>query len=283
MEENTTRAMTAKWNSPQWKQYLIQLLKMNLLPTAIMTVFWLLLGWIRAAGVQWLVLWPLNFLTGALAGMNGSALGGTIGKTILLVMFNSAFRGILAQRGDWKTRRNSFWKEFKGEAKSNFFLKMIPQYANLKLILGKRTPQACGWAGLGLGAALLVYPFLTGDGSLVNSMVCVALCVNISKQLMKQRGLLISLINLLLAKKSMRSIDRDVVNRILAGYTVGMAAAVAIAAVGEVPYVGTVLWLLLAKVCPWLLVAAGLLGVCWERVKPYLQKKQDAQEKGGAE
>lgn len=46
-------------------------IKINLVPTAIITILWLILGWLRSAGIQWIILAPLNFLTGALAGVEG--------------------------------------------------------------------------------------------------------------------------------------------------------------------------------------------------------------------
>lgn len=88
---------------------MLETLKSSLAPTAVMAVLWLELSWLRAAGTQWAILWPLNFLTGALAGMEGSALGGAIGKAILLICFNSLFRGLLMRR-KWDGRPATTWR-----------------------------------------------------------------------------------------------------------------------------------------------------------------------------
>ena len=271
MSENTSATIEERKNKFSI-QYLLQMIKANLLPTVLLTVFWMILGWIRTAGIQWAILWPLNFLTGALNGISGSAVGGTIGKTILLISFNSMFRGIIAKRGDWKTRGKAIMGELKEESLSAL-LKKIPQYSNLKTMFKGGTPELLGYSGLGLGIALLAYPFITGDGRLVNSMVCVALFLNIGKQLVKQRGFLISLMNLLLEKKSWKTIDKDVVNRIIAGFTVGMAVAVPIAAVKTLPGKGAFLWIFLAKRMPILLIIVAVIGIFWEGSAP---KEKDA-------
>lgn len=255
------------------KEYLIQLIKVNLLPTGIMMLFWMILGWIRAAGIQWAILWPFNFLTGALNGLNGSAVGGTIGKTLLLIMFNSTFRGIIVQRGGWKVRGKNTLKEMKGEGLSAL-LQKIPQYSNLQKILKKSTPQLLGYSALGLGMAILVYPFITGDGSLVNSMVCIALFVNLGKQLMKQRGFVISLANFILEKRSWKTINKDVVNRMIAGYTLGMALAVPIAALKLSPGMGYSIWGIFAKRLPIVLIVAAFVGIYWDKMG--VEKKGDA-------
>ena len=241
----------------EWSRYLWTLVRNSLAPTALMALFWLLLGWVRAAGVQWVILWPLNFLTGALSGLEGSALGGTIGKAILLVIFNSFFRGIVVRRKGDERRRVHFLEELKKESVSTV-LARIPQYGNLRLLTGDRTPLMLGCGLLGVGIALASYPFLTGNGSLVNSMVCVALFLSVGKQISKQRGLLITLLNIVLARKALRTVNRSAVDRVFAGFAVGMAAAVLVAAVRAVPLVGGALWMLLARVLPWVLILAGV-------------------------
>lgn len=246
----------------EWGTYVWTLIRNSLAPTALMALFWLVLGWVRAAGVQWAILWPLNFLTGALSGLEGSAFGGTLGKAILLVVFNSFFRGIVVRRKGNERRRVHFWEELKKESVSTV-LARIPQYGNLRLLTRDRTPLMLGCGVLGVGIALAAYPFLTGNGSLVNSMVCVALFLSVGKQIANQRGLLITLLNLLLARKSMHTVNRGAVDRVFAGFAVGMAAAVPVAAVRAIPVVGGALWLALARVLPWALILAGAACLGW--------------------
>ncbi len=94
-------------------------------------------------------------------------------------------------------------------------------------------------------------------------MVCVALFLSVGKQIANQRGLLITLLNLLLARKSMRTVNRGAVDRVFAGFAVGMAAAVPVAAVRAIPVVGGALWLVLARVLPWALILAGAACLGW--------------------
>lgn len=259
-----------------WKT-LVETLKSSLAPTAIMAVLWLLLSWLKAAGIQWAILWPLNFLTGALAGMEGSAVGGAIGKAILLICFNSLFRGLLMRRKWDGRRRDNVKDELKAQTKAQLFGR-IPQYSNLKLLWKDRSPRMLAAGFLGGAAALAVYPFLTGDGSAVNSMVCVALFLSIGGQIARQRGLLITLLNLLLAKKALRTVNRGFIDRIFAGFAVGMAAAVPVSCTKNLE--AAFVWPLLAWGLPILLAALGVFCLMLPWLKASKAKKAAAASNG---
>lgn len=256
MEEalNVVAQPQTKKNPGFWRA-MLETLKSSLAPTAIMAALWLALGWLKTAGVQWALLQPLNFLTGALAGMEGSAVGGAIGKAILLICFNSLFRGLLMHRKWDGRRRDNLKKELKGQTKAQL-LARVPQYTNLKLLWKDRTPRRLAAGLLGGAAALAVYPFLTGDGSAENSMVCVALFLSIGGQVASQRGLLITLLNLLLAQKALRTVDRGFVDRFFAGFAVGSAAAVPLSLTKNL--CGAFVWPALAWGLPILLAAGGV-------------------------
>ena len=254
-----------------------QAIKRNSIPTAIMTVLWMILWWLRSSGIQWAFLWPLHFLTGALNGYSGNVLGGTIGKTILLILFNSMvnsiFVGFLANSGNRKKRTKAFKDQMKDDVKSGIkdtILEKIPYYSKLKKALGTKSPQALGYGLLGVSSALFLYPFITGDGALVNSMVCLALSSSIGKQLLTQRGLFITLINRALSKKHLKTINRGYVDRAIAGFTLGMALAIPIAALMYVPNAGAFLWMLCAKILPWFLFVGAVLGIFWKILSPLL-------------
>lgn len=252
-----------------------QAIKRNSIPTAIMAVLWMILWWLKSSGIQWAILWPLHFLTGALNGYSGNILGGTIGKTILLILFNSTvnsiFVGFLANSGNRKKRTQAFKSKMKSDVKSgvkNTLLGKIPYYSQLKKALGTKSPQALGYGLLGVSFALFIYPFITGDGALVNSMVCVALSSSIAKQLLTQRGLFITLINRALSKKHLKTINRGHIDRVIAGFTLGMALSVPIAALMYVPEAGAFLWTLCAKILPWILFAGAVFGIFWKIFGP---------------
>lgn len=282
MQENQNSAVSAPGTQARqhWLQQAVQMVRGSLAPTALMAVVWLVLGWVRSAGVQWAILWPLNFLTGALNGLEGSALGGTIGKAILLVLFNGFFRGIIVRRKNGGRWRTNFWEELKKEGFSAVQSR-IPQYTNIRMLLEDRSPRMIGCGLLGGAAALLAYPFLTGNGAVGNSMVCVALFISIGGQIARQRGLLITLLNFVLARKSLHTVNRDAVNRVFAGFALGMAVAVPIAAMRNIPNAGTALWFCCARVLPWLMAAAAIACLIWPFVRARRQPvRADERQEG---
>lgn len=254
------------------RQRLRQAVMQSLAPTAIMAVLWVVLGWVRSAGIQMAVLWPLYFLTGALNGLNGSTVGGIVGKTLLLVLLNSFIKGVVIRRRGPEGRRRNFWKQFKADA-ANALLARIPQFFNLKKMWNAGSSTAMGCGGLGLAAAVLVYPFITGDGSFVNSLVCGALCVSIFTQLARQRGLLIALLNLLLVRKGGRTIDRQPLEMFFTGTALGMAVSMLISLTRQLP-AGAWIWLALARVLPVLLAVASVLVIFWGQISRLLHRSR---------
>lgn len=269
-QAQATQASTAPARISFWKR-LVSALKQNAIPTAIMTVLWMVLWWLKYAGIQWAILWPFQFLTGALNGLTGNVWGGAVGRTILLILFNSFFRGILANSGDRKKRAKAFKDQTVSQVKSEVTDRItdkIPYYKNVKTAFSLRTPQAWGFAALGLSAAMFVYPFITGDGALINTMVCVALFVNLIKQLASNRGLLISLINYFLSKKGLRKIDKDQVNRLIAGYALGSALSVGVAALQTPSDICYRLWIFCTDSLPWILLILAVFGIFWRFLGP---------------
>lgn len=279
MEETMAAApQQAQKKTPGFWKTMLETLRASIAPTAVMAAFWLVLSWVKAAGVQWAILWPLQFLTGALAGMEGSALGGTTGKAILLICFNSMFRGLLMHRKWDGRRRDNVKNELKAQTKAQLFAR-IPQYSNLKLLWKDRSPHMLAAGLWGGAAALAAYPFLTGDGSTVNSMVCVALFLTIGGQIARQRGLLITLLNILLAKKALRTVNRGVIDRVFAGFAVGMAAAVPVSLTKNLGM--AFLWPLLAWGLPILLALLGVFCLVRPRLAAAKAKKAAAAANGG--
>lgn len=223
-----------------WLKSFFKSLKLSLPVTAIMAVFWLALGWLRSFGIHSVVLAPLNFLTGALTGLDGgSVIGGTIGKAVLLIIVNNFVRTLISSRGKLWTRAKiglmSVWTSL---------LRKIPQYTNVKQLFTKEYWRIC-INGLGIGMALIGYSFLTGNGSLQNSFVCVLLFAQFGGALIKKRGLIIMVANRFLTLLGIRTVERDMVSRLVGGNALGYAAATAWAAyfdaVGCVVYIGAAL------------------------------------------
>lgn len=213
-----------------WCKNFLKRLKESLPVTAVMVVLWLVLGWLRSFGIHSVVLAPLNFLTGALTGLDGgSVVGGTVGKAVLLIIVNNFVRTLINSRGKLWTRVKigliSVWSSL---------LKKIPQYTNVRQLF-TREYWRIGINGLGIGMALIGYSFFTGNGRLQNSFVCVLLFAQFGGALVSKRGMIITAANKLLSVLGIPTVERDMVNRLVGGNALGYAAATAWAA-----YIGTV-------------------------------------------
>ena len=214
--------------APGWFRRFWQNLKQTLPTTGIFALLWLVLGWLRSFGIHSALLFPLNFLTGALAGLDGGSFwGGTIGKTLVLLMVNSFLRTFFARKGTKKEKAEGALKAFWTAA-----IRQIPQYFNVKqLVTGE--PWRVAYNGIGMGLAFMGYAFLTGSGSLENSFVCVLLFASSFGNLVKQRGVIITLVNRILKLFTRKSVNRDTVNRLVGGNALGNFLAVVWAALRD--------------------------------------------------
>jgi len=203
-------------NIKEWFNAFLKNLKLNLPVTAVMALLWLILGWIRSFGIHSALLFPLNFLAGALTGLDGgSFIGGAMGKAVLLIIVNNFVRSLIASKGSFLTRTKigliSVW---------NSLLKRIPQYFNVKQLFTKEHWRL-SLNGIGFGMAIIGYAVLTGNGSLQNSFICVLLFAEFGGALIKKRGFIITAANRLLSVIGVKTVDRDMVNRLVGGNALG--------------------------------------------------------------
>lgn len=200
--------------------------KENAIITTIIAMLWLVLGWLKSFGVNSILLFPLNFLSGALNGVDGgSFVGGIIGKTILLMILNSFVRPLFFNNGNKEERIKNSYKVLKNSAVSK-----IPQYGNIKQLFVKDPSKLC-YNIIGFGLAFLIYPFITGNGSFQNSGVCLLLSIAMFKEIKKQRGLIVTVINSLLKKKGKKQVNKDGLNRLISGNGLGFACTVMFSAI----------------------------------------------------
>ena len=200
-------------------------LKLNMPITALMTLLWLILGWLRSFGIHSVLLFPLNFLTGALTGLDGgSFIGGTLGKAVLLIIVNNFVRSLITSRGNFMVRAKIGLVSV-----YNSLLRKIPQYFNIKQLF-TRDYWRLSLNGIGFGMAFVGYSFLTGNGSIQNSFVCVLLFAQFGGALIKKRGLIITITNRVLSLAGIKNVDRDMVNRLVGGNALGYFIATAWAA-----------------------------------------------------
>lgn len=68
--------------------------------TLIVAAIGLLIGWLKAFGIQAAFLIPLSYISGALAGIDdGSFWGGIIGKTIVMLFMNGFLTTLIIHKG----------------------------------------------------------------------------------------------------------------------------------------------------------------------------------------
>ncbi len=227
-------------------------IKKCVIPTGVLTGFWLVLGWLGAAGVNWEVLRFLAFLTGAYNGSEGHFISGTVGRAIYIMCINQLFVNVVVSRKSGKEKRAAFLEGFKEEV-----LKKIPQYENFKYFFEDRDTVLLGSGVLGIGVALLTYPLITAGGAAVNTSVCLLVAAVLLKELASDSGLVMAGVHLMLRKKPFSAMRREAVDRFLSGAALGMALSVVVALCSSVRFLAV----LLGGILPWALVLGGLAGI----------------------
>lgn len=246
-------------------------IKECLVPTGILTGIWLILSWLGAAGISWGILRLVGFITGAYNGNGSHVIGGTVGKAIYIMCVNNLFISVAVSKKTFKEKLHAFWGGFKGDV-----LEQIPQYVNFRYFFEDRDTVLLGSGALGAGAALLIYPFITSGGALINSSVCLMLSAVIFKELAKDNGVIMALMHLLLKQKPFKAIRRDAADRFMAGLALGMALSVVAALCSGVWLLGV----LLTKILPWALVLAGLAGIFFIQLKALYDTLKSGKGKG---
>ena len=202
-------------------KHFIENLKKNWKGTISVTIIWLILGWLYSFGIRAVFLIPLNYLTGAITGLEGdNFIGSIIGRTILIIFINGFITSLFLYQGNWKDKCKQAGKHF-----ANSLLNAIPFFKNLRDFdfqnTGSRWLNIAG-TGLGLG----VYAFITGNGAWINSFVCVAIFLHIMQEIAEKRGILTALLNLIFSKFGKKRISREPVEAIINGFGIGMLLSI---------------------------------------------------------
>ncbi len=184
--------------------------KQRLIFILVLAVLWILLMLLPALGKDSDVLRFLSFLTFAQGGTTGGALGavgGILGKSIFAYFTLSFIPALFREKGSFKNLFSGFSQLF-----SSFNLKNLTA---LPLLL-------CG-----LGLSLIAYNFLTGDGSLINSMVGITAFLLSLKTLTNDSGFLTRFIISILTKfKKGEGRAQTFAKSLTAGWTTGFALGV---------------------------------------------------------
>lgn len=201
--------------------------KKNLTFNAFVFLIWLVLGWLRSYGITSLILFPFNFLTGALIGVDGgSFFKGVVGKTLILILLNSLVRPLLFSTGGKKEKMKKALAAFKASS-----LRKIPQYTNISQLIKANALQR-GYGLMGFGIAFLVYPIVTGDGSFQNTGVCLLAAIALFRQLKSNRGLIMAIVTDVMKKQGRKPVNKDMVNRLVNGNALGFASTVVYSLIG---------------------------------------------------
>ena len=211
--------------------------------TLIVSLIWFILGWLIAFGKQAVFLIPINYLSGAVLGLSEqSFIGGMFGRTILMLLFNSFLTTLIVTRGSISERVKAAGKGYITAIGDT-----IPYFKNLREFpWGEGRARGLGVAGIGF--AMLTYGFFTGDGSAINSFVCVVIFVKIAQETVNRRGIITALLNLVLSRFGRRRVSKKPVDHFMNGYGLGMLLSIVYAFVCGIQWVayatGAVLFLM---------------------------------------
>lgn len=219
----------------QFAAKFLETVKKNLVFNGLVIAFWLVLGWLRSYGITSLILFPFNFLSGALIGVEeGAVWQGILGKTVMLLLLNSLIRPFLLGTGNKKEK----WRRAVSELKGKSLLK-IPHYRGISQLMEADAVKR-SWSLIGVGTAFLVYPVITAGGSFRNAGVCLLASVALFRGLKNNRGLILAVLNDGLRKLNKKQINKDLANRLVFGNALGFAATVVFSMTGwrlQVAYV----------------------------------------------
>lgn len=191
----------------------------QLISMAALALFWLVLSLLAARGINPLPVKVLSFLTFAQGGMYAGAwgaVGGVIGKAVFAYFFSVLIMPL-----------------FSGK---NPFKQMGAGFKGLSAGLAIQSGSAAAELMLGLGPALILFNFFTGNASLVNSMAGVAGFFLALKMLWSRGGLVRSLLITGACKLSRGRIPSEItINRAVSGFAAGSALGVVLSA-APLPY-----------------------------------------------
>ena len=200
----------------------------QLIPVIILAVFWIGLGVLQALGIK---PWPLKFLSfltfaqGGLFGGFWGAIGGIVGKAIFAYFVSALLVPVFTGKASKKAIVEGFRR----------FTSGFKQFS-----LGIAAALL-----MGIGAALIVYNFLSGNSTLINSMPGLVGFVLALRTMIRQTGFLWNLLLMIAGKLSKGRLPATVtVHRFFSGFAAGGLAGVGLSALpwAYLPYlVGLVL------------------------------------------
>lgn len=201
-----------------------QLLKnpKQLIPMAVLSGIWLVLSILSAFRIDPIPVRILSFFTFAQGGMYGGvsgAIGGVIGKAMFAYFVSAFLLPLFLGKNPFRDVKNGFGRLLSG--------------------LAVQSAQAAGQLVIGIGIALIVFNFLTGNASLINSMAGVVGFFLALKALLKNGGFIWGLLLSVASKLTNNRIPSQmIISRVTSGYAAGSTLGVVLSAlrIQNLPY-----------------------------------------------
>lgn len=189
----------------------------QLIPMLALVGFWLVLSILPALGINPLPVRLLSFLTFAQGGMYGGAVGavgGVMGKAVFAYFVSALLLPLFSGKNPFRGMGGGFKAFFSG--------------------LAAQSASAAAPLLLGIGLALVLYNFFTGNAGLVNSMAGVVGFILALKALLSKGGfiwgLLLTAANKLTKGKTP---SQEAVRHGVSGYAAGSALGMALSALSR--------------------------------------------------
>ncbi len=200
----------------------------KLIPILILAAVWLILSILPALGFNPLPVRLLSFATFAQGGMYGGfwgAVGGVLGKAIFAYFFSVLLIPLVTGKVSTKGFFSGMKRYFAG-----FYIHTLSVLAPLLA---------------GIGLSLIIFNFLSGNASLVNSMPGIVGMILAIRAFIRQRGFIWGFILSIFSRISKGKIPPGpILNRFVAGYAAGSLSGVALSVI-RIPYLPYLLGLIL--------------------------------------
>lgn len=177
---------------------------------------WTILVYLWTKGVRGFLFSLLNFFTGALLSVDGeNMLGGIIGRTLILMVFNTFISSLLIHKGPLKTRFAFAKADFKAG------LQNLSEYVSSFSMFATKQKDIIFAGVIGLGLSIIWNAFITGNGALVNTFSCIALFIILLEQFETKSGFFVAVVNLGARKLGYRNICGDAVLAFIEAFMAG--------------------------------------------------------------
>lgn len=177
---------------------------------------WTVLVFLWEKGVRGFLFSLLNFLTGALLSVDGqNVLGGVIGRTFILIVFNTFISSLLIHKGKFKTRFAFAKADFKSG------LENLSEYVSSFSLFATKQKDVIFAGVLGVGLSIIWNAFISGNGYLVNTFPCIALFIILLEQFETKSGFFVAVVNLVARKLGYENICGDAVLAFIEAFMAG--------------------------------------------------------------